>query len=107
MARTNQKLSKLIDALPKYFLEKSKVECPENLKEKALERLIEQMKGEEINTIDGVKVWFKDRSAILVRPSGTEPIYRLYAEAKTAKRVRQLVAENSSRLRKIISSLQE
>ena len=105
MARTNQKLSRLIDALPKYFLEKSKVECPDNLKEKVLEKLVEQMKDEEINTIDGVKVWFKDRSAILIRPSGTEPIYRLYAEAKTAKKAKQLVDENSSRLRKIIRSL--
>ncbi|NWG10597.1 phosphoglucosamine mutase [Candidatus Bathyarchaeota archaeon] len=105
MAKTNKKLSQLIGELPKYFIEKGKVECPENLKEKALEKLAEQMKGFNISTIDGVKVWFKDRSAILIRPSGTEPIYRLYAEAKNEQKAKQLVNKYSLKLEKLIDSV--
>ncbi len=41
-----------------------------------------------MSTIDGVKIWFEDNSAILVRPSGTEPVYRLYAEAKSRKSIK-------------------
>ncbi len=48
--------------------------------------MIEQVKDLNISTIDGVKIWFEDKSAILIRPSGTEPLYRLYAEAKTEKK---------------------
>jgi phosphomannomutase/phosphoglucomutase len=102
MARTGEKLSKLIDELPTYFLEKGKVECEEEIKGKVLERLIEQVEGSKTNTLDGVKVWFEDKSAILMRPSGTEPIFRLYAEAKTGEKAVQLVRQYSEKLKKII-----
>jgi phosphomannomutase/phosphoglucomutase len=105
MAETGEKLSKLLGELPKYFIEKGKVECPEELKDKALERLIRQVKGPNTSTIDGIKVWFEDKSAILMRPSGTEPIYRLYAEAKTEKKALQLVKDYSLKLKTIIKSL--
>ncbi|MEM3536749.1 MAG: phosphoglucosamine mutase [Candidatus Bathyarchaeia archaeon] len=105
MAETGKKLSSLLDELPKYFIEKDKVECPEQLKEKVLEKLVEQTKGPNISTIDGVKIWFEDKSSILVRPSGTEPLYRLYAEAKTKEKALKLVQDYSLKLKRIINSL--
>ena len=105
MARTGEKLSRLIRELPQYFIEKDKVECKEELKEKVLEKLISEVKELNINTIDGVKIWFKDGQTILIRPSGTEPIYRLYAEAKTERKAQKLVKEYTLRLRKIVASL--
>jgi len=107
MARTGEKLSKLLGELPKYFIEKGKVECPEKLKQKALEKLVEQVRSLNISVIDGVKIWFEDKSAILIRPSGTEPIYRLYAEAKTQKNATQLVNRYRLKLKKIIESLND
>lgn len=104
MAETGKKLSKLLDELPKYYLEKGKTECPEELKEKVLSCLTRQFKDFNISTIDGLKIWFKDKSVILIRPSGTEPIYRLYAEAKTQQRASKLVSEYSSKLKKMIAS---
>ena len=105
MARTGEKISKLLGELPKYFIEKGKVECQSELKEKALEKLTEQLKGLKPSKIDGVKIWFEDKSAILMRPSGTEPIYRLYAEAKTEEKAKQLVREYGSKLKRLIDSL--
>jgi phosphomannomutase/phosphoglucomutase len=102
MAETGEKLSKLIEEQPRYFLEKGKVECPEAKKEKVLKKLVEQVKGANVSTIDGVKIWFEDKSAILVRPSGTEPIYRLYAEAKNQEKALKLIEDYSSKLRKIL-----
>jgi phosphomannomutase/phosphoglucomutase len=104
MAETGEKLSRLIADEPQYFIEKGKVECPEEKKEKVLEKLKEQVKGLNVNTIDGVKIFFDDRSAILVRPSGTEQVYRLYAEAKTEERALSLVKEYSDKLEKILST---
>src|SRR5882757_3803302 len=40
-------------------------------------------KIENINRIDGVKFIFADGSWLLMRPSGTEPMVRIYAEAET------------------------
>jgi phosphomannomutase/phosphoglucomutase len=105
VARTGEKLSKLLAELPQYFIEKGKVDCEERLKEKVLQKLIQQAKGLRTNTLDGLKIWFEDKSAILVRPSGTEPIYRLYAEAKTQKRASQLISEYSSNLKNTIKTL--
>ncbi|MEM3783676.1 MAG: phosphoglucosamine mutase [Candidatus Bathyarchaeia archaeon] len=105
MAETDKKLSQLLGELPKYFIEKGKVECPSEIKEKVLERLIEQTKGLNTNTIDGVKIWFEDKSSILMRPSGTEPLYRLYAEAKTKNRAEELINDFSLKLKRIIGSL--
>jgi len=102
MAETGEKLSGLIAEQPQYFIEKGKVECPENKKEKLLEKLLEQVKGANVSTLDGAKIWFEDKSAILVRPSGTESVYRLYAEAKNQERALKLVADYSSKLRKIL-----
>jgi len=107
MAKSGKRLSQLLDELPKYFIEKGKVECPTELKEKVLERLIEQTKGLNTNTIDGVKIWFEDKSSILMRPSGTEPLYRLYAEAKTRERAEELIRDFSLKLKRIIDSVKK
>jgi len=102
MAETGKKLSSLIAEQPQYFIEKGKVECPEDKKEKVLKKLVEQVKGANVSTIDGVKLWFEDKSALLVRPSGTEPVYRLYAEAKNQEKALKLVKDYSLKLEKIL-----
>jgi phosphomannomutase len=46
-----------------------------------------QVGGERIvkvDTLDGVKFYLADHSWLLIRPSGTEPVLRIYAEARTA-----------------------
>jgi phosphomannomutase/phosphoglucomutase len=103
MAKTGKTLSGLIAEQPRYFLEKGKIACPEEKKEKVLEKLGEQVKGANVSTIDGVKIWFEDKSAILVRPSGTEPVYRLYAEAKSHEKALKLIADYSITLEKILA----
>jgi len=105
MAKTGEKLSKLVAEQPQYFIEKGKIECPEEKKPKVLERLLEQIKGMNVNTLDGAKIWFNDKSAILVRPSGTEPAYRMYAEAKTQERAQNLVKEYTIKLKKILETI--
>ena len=105
MAETGEKLSKLVAEQPQYFIEKGKIECPDEKKEVLLQKLFEQVKGENISTIDGVKIWFSDNSAILIRPSGTEPVFRLYAEAKSQEKALKLVEDYSSRLKKILETI--
>jgi phosphomannomutase/phosphoglucomutase len=106
MAATGEKLSKLIAELPQYFIEKGKFECPEDKKQKLLEKLLAQSKGANVSTIDGVKIWFEDKSAILVRPSGTEHgTYRLYADAKTQEKASKLIEEYTFKLKKILETI--
>jgi phosphomannomutase len=48
---------------------------------------------ESINTRDGVKYLLADDSWLLIRPSGTEPVLRVYAEAHTPEVVHALLAQ--------------
>jgi phosphomannomutase/phosphoglucomutase len=105
MAKTGKKLSKLIAEQPQYFIEKGKIECPEDKKETVLKKLLEQVKGANLSTIDGVKIWFEDKSAILVRPSGTEPTYRLYAEAKNQDKASKLIKDYTNKLEEILATI--
>ena len=105
MAETGQSLSQLVAEQPQYFIEKGKIECPDEKKQPLLEKLSEQVKGENISTIDGVKIWFNDNSAILIRPSGTEPVFRLYAEAKNQEKALKLVEDYSSKLENLLKAL--
>jgi phosphomannomutase / phosphoglucomutase len=105
MAETGMSLAQLIAEQPQYFIEKGKIECPDDKKTVLQQKIYEQVKGENISTIDGVKIWFNDASAILIRPSGTEPVFRLYAEAKNQQKALQLVEDYRVRLKKILETV--
>jgi phosphomannomutase/phosphoglucomutase len=105
MAETGKSLAQLVAEQPQYFIEKGKIECPDDKKGILQQKIYEQVKGENVSTIDGVKIWFSDASAILIRPSGTEPVFRLYAEAKNQQKALQLVEDYSARLKKILETI--
>jgi phosphomannomutase/phosphoglucomutase len=105
MAKTGKKLSQLIAELPQYFIEKDKIECPNRLKESLLEAFAKSMQKLKPDTTDGVKLWFEDKSSILIRPSGTEPIYRFYAEAKTKQGATRLVKKYKAQLNVLLKKM--
>lgn len=49
-----------------------------------------------IDTVDGVKFYMGDGSWLLIRPSGTEPVLRVYAEARTQETVKAMLLEGSA-----------
>ena len=53
---------------------------------------------EKINRIDGVKFIFADGSWMLMRPSGTEPLVRIYAEAENLKDLEVLLEQGRNYL---------
>ncbi|MDR0372721.1 MAG: phosphoglucosamine mutase [Nitrososphaerota archaeon] len=105
MADTGKSLDELIAEEPQYFIEKGKIECPDNKKEILQQKIYEQVQTENVSTIDGVKIWFSDGSAILIRPSGTEPVFRLYAEAKDSDKALKLVENYTAILKEFLSKL--
>ena len=52
---------------------------------------IEGVAIEDVQTTDGVKYYLNDGSWLLIRPSGTEPVLRVYDEAPDDKRVKALL----------------
>ncbi|AAB90779.1 phosphoglucosamine mutase [Archaeoglobus fulgidus] len=92
-----KRLSELAAEIPRYHIVKGKVECREK------KRLLEGLKEEfpEANHIDGARIDFED-GWVLIRPSGTEPIARVYAEAKTEDRARELYELGLRAIKKIL-----
>ena len=105
MAREGKPLSELFRGLPQYMQAKDKVECPEELKGKVLERLKEKADAPEVETIDGVKIKYPDGRWVLFRPSGTEPIFRIYAEADSQLDANTLVSENKRLIERVVEEL--
>jgi phosphomannomutase len=52
---------------------------------------IADVKVQEISTLDGVKYILEDDSWLLIRPSGTEPVLRVYAEGRSLGMVRAMI----------------
>ena len=53
-----------------------------------------QINGERVvrvDTMDGIKFYMSDNSWLLIRPSGTEPVLRIYAEARAPEAVKALL----------------
>lgn len=105
LSKTGRKLSELLESLPRYYAVKTKVACPNRIKGEVLEAVREEAEGERVETIDGAKIWFSDGSWILIRPSGTEPIYRLFAEAKSKERAERLALEYSKKVEGYVKKL--
>jgi len=94
LATTGRTMSDLVSEIPEYALVKEKVPVPDDAKQAVLARLREDVQSLEgvqrIDDRDGVKVYF-DEGWVLVRPSGTEPIFRVQAEARDEAHARRLV----------------
>jgi phosphomannomutase len=50
------------------------------------------------NTLDGVKLLLEGGAWVLIRPSGTEPLFRIYVEAATLEDVQKIQKEAAKTL---------
>ena len=86
-------LSKLLALLPTFFMAKEKRKCPDEKKNDVMKRIRQRLGNRVTSTIDGIRVDIKNRGWFLVRPSGTEPLIRIYVEGKTENDLKQLLDE--------------
>ena len=86
-------LSKLMARLPNFFMAKEKRKCPDEKKKDVMKRIRQSLGYRVTSTIDGVRVDIKDRGWFLVRPSGTEPLIRIYMEGRTENDLKRLLDE--------------
>ncbi|NTV45797.1 MAG: phosphoglucosamine mutase, partial [Chlorobiales bacterium] len=92
-------LSEFKKTFPEYHMGKHKIKLPENGAnvDEGFRRLAEKYSNEQITTIDGLKIDFSDSWAHM-RKSNTEPIVRIYTEAKTRDDAEKLADRFSKEL---------
>lgn len=84
LAKSGLKCSELRKTYPNYFISKNKIELTPDIDvDQILIQIKEKFSNEKVTDIDGVKIDF-DESWVHLRKSNTEPIIRIYAEAKSA-----------------------
>jgi len=90
MAKEEETLERLDRRFPSYYQVKDSIPCPDEYKGKLLERVAAIAPSDaEKETLDGIKLRYTD-GWLLLRPSGTEPIFRIFTEAKTKQKAQQL-----------------
>ena len=93
LATEKRPLSELIAEIPSYEMLKTKIGCPNEKKERIMNLLAEEMRNHRdiinIDKTDGLKLYMND-GWVLMRPSGTEPIFRVYVEAKEKHKAEQV-----------------
>ncbi len=90
LAKSGKKVSELKQTYPQYSIAKTKLELKPGMDVDAILKAVEKhYQGEQMTTIDGVKIDFADGWAHL-RKSNTEPIIRIYSEAHTMQEAEKL-----------------
>ncbi|MBL8799285.1 MAG: phosphoglucosamine mutase [Planctomycetia bacterium] len=92
MAETGRPLSELADALPTYHIQKDKYPVPAERLPELFAVLERQFPEAKVNRLDGLRLDWADRW-LHVRPSNTEPIVRVIAEAPQAADAMRLCQE--------------
>ena len=54
------------------------------------------------DTTDGIKITFDEQNWVMVRPSGTEPIIRVYAEGSSKEKLEKLISEHVQKIKSIL-----
>ena len=105
LALTGQKLSGLLSSLPSTFQYKSKFSCPtKQIAEDVVGECLKHGNPKRIETLDGAKIWVDEETWIMVRPSGTEPLVRIYGESTDKLLLNSKVEEYSRLIKNKISS---
>ena len=97
MAKTGKSIDDLIDEVYNivgtFAFERIDLKLSETKKNKIIENcindkynLFDDLEVIKIEKIDGYKYFFDDYSWVMIRPSGTEPVLRTYAEASTQEK---------------------
>lgn len=98
----NLPLSAFVGTLPKYYLYKTKVDCPFNKADVILAEVKKQMTGIKIEEIDGVKIWPTNDSWILFRSSKNAPEFRVFAESTSQTDAENLAQNGIELVKKLL-----
>ena len=101
LTRRGMTMTQLRATYPAYFASKNKIQLtPEIDVDKALQEVKARYANENVNDIDGVKIDF-ETSWVHLRKSNTEPIIRIYTEARSTEEADALAQRFIAELREI------
>jgi phosphomannomutase len=101
MAGAAKTVSQLVAEIPRYEIVKTKFECRREDANRAVEALRKEFARDRIDDQDGIRIdW--DRAWVHARPSNTEPIMRIIAEAPDRATAEKRIAQVQDVVRRVI-----
>ena len=94
------KLSDLIEALPSFHYVATQVQCSQALKGKMMRKFLEDSKGKECSTLDGVKIWLDKNDWILMIPDQYNDHLNLYIQAQNDEKGEAILARYKAKIEK-------
>ncbi len=104
LASRKETLSARLQELPTYHLVKGRLPCPPGRRDEVMDALARHVAGRKVDRTDGLKVFY-EAGWVLVRPSGTEAIIRVFSEGKSPRDAQRLYDEVMRTLEEIKASL--
>ncbi len=102
LAKSGKKVSELRKQYPDYYMSKLKIELPEGSDiELFLGGIRKNYSGEKINDTDGIRIDF-EKSWVHLRQSNTEPVIRIYAEARSSAEADQLAGKFRAEIESLV-----
>ena len=82
LASGKESFSQRIAQLPRTFQYKTKFACSSReVIDRVIKMCLDHGNPKNIETMDGAKIWIDEETWIMMRPSGTEPLIRMYGES--------------------------
>jgi phosphomannomutase len=111
MVKTGKSLNDLIeevyDIVGSFAVERSDLHLSETKKQNIISickagayKAFGNMKIERVEDLDGYKFHLGNEEWVMIRPSGTEPVLRVYAEAATSKRAFEILKATEEEIMK-------
>ena len=101
LATSDNLLSREISKLPLSFTTKDKLKCSPDDVHKVILSLKEEFLNSDVS--DGIKITIDSKNWVMIRPSGTEPIIRIYAESESQENLEALMFKFLQKVKLIIS----
>jgi phosphomannomutase/phosphoglucomutase len=101
LSKSELNLSQNIQNLPPSFTTKTKMECSLEQSKIVISELLKEFP--DSNTSDGIKIQVDENNWVMIRPSGTEPIIRIYGESNSQQNLDSLISNFVEKTKSILA----
>jgi phosphomannomutase/phosphoglucomutase len=102
LANSNSTITKELKKIPKTYTTKDKISCTKSQAKKIVNAFKREHKN--YDTKDGIKIIFDKKNWVMIRPSGTEPIARIYAEADSEQRLEHTMSKYIKKVKSMLGN---
>ncbi len=101
LSKSTSSLSKNIASLPPNYTTKTKMECSTEQSKLVIEKLLKEFPDSD--TSDGIKINVDEKNWVMIRPSGTESIIRIYGESNSQQNLDSLISKFVEKTKSILA----